>query len=272
MTVPCVECVPNLSEGMDGGLIDELAGAVRAVPLLHRCSDPDHNRSVFTFAGEPEAVLEAALQLAEAVFKRLSLKEHAGVHPRIGVLDVLPFVPVREASLADCAALAHRAATEIWRRWQVPSYFYEAAGKRPLERVRREGGDPDVGIGRHPTAGAVAVGARKFLVAWNIWLATADLAVARQIAKQIRLMPGVKALGLPLESRNLVQVSINSTDFEATPLAVVFEAVERLARESGVSVIGSELIGLIPQRASSPGLRWMNWEPNLVLETALQCK
>ncbi len=267
-----IECVPNISEGRNPALLDTLSGAIRAVPLLDRSSDHDHNRTVFTFAGEAEAVLEAALELAEAAFSNLTLTGHSGVHPRIGVLDVLPFVPMAGSALGDCITLAHRAAAAIWERWRVPSYFYEAAGSRPLERVRREGGPFDTGTALHPTAGAVAIGARKFLVAWNIWLATTDLALAKRIAKQIRVLPCVKALGLPLASRNVVQVSINSTDFETTPLQLVFDAVAALAREAGVQVLGSELIGLIPEQALSPGLPWLNWHQGLVLERALQLK
>lgn len=267
-----IECVPNVSEGRNVSVIRELAATVRAVPFLHVSSDPDHNRTVFTFGGEPEAVLDAALELAGAVFTRLTLQEHVGVHPRIGVLDVLPFVPVANTEMADCVDLAHRAAREIWDRWAVPSYFYECAGVRPLERVRRDGGEPDTGTGRHPTAGAVAIGARPFLVAWNIWLDTRDLATAKEIAAHIRKLPGAKALGLALESRGVVQVSINSTDFEATPLGEVFAITERLAGELGIPVIGSELIGMIPERAYDPSLRWINWNPSLVLETALHCK
>lgn len=261
-----VECVPNVSEGRDLPLLDSFAA--RLVPLLDRSSDANHNRTVFTFAGTPEVVLVQALSLAEAVFESLDINVHTGVHPRIGVLDVLPFVPVTGVSLEDCIALADRAAQQIWRQWQVPSFFYDAT-HRPLEEVRRiarGGAPPDTGCGRHPTAGAVAIGARPFLVAWNIWLQSSDLSVAKNIAKNIRTLPGVKALGFPLSSRNLVQVSINSTDYQATPLPVVFEAVSRRARQAGIDVFGSELIGLIPERAYHPGLRWLNWNDNMIFE------
>jgi len=261
-----VECVPNISEGRDLPLLDSFAA--RLVPLLDRSSDPDHNRTVFTFAGTPEAVLAQALSLAQAVLESLDINAHTGVHPRIGVLDVLPFVPVTGVSLADCRALADRAAQQIWRQWQVPSFFY-GAQHRPLEevhRIARDGAPPDTGYGRHPTAGAVAIGARPFLVAWNIWLRSTDLFLAKNIAKNIRTLPGVKALGFPLASRNLVQVSINSTDYQATPLPVVFEAVSRQARQAGANVLGSELIGLIPERACHPGLQWLNWNDNMIFE------
>lgn len=272
-----VECVPNISEGRDAGVLDLLARSIHGVQLLNRSSDADHNRSVFSFAGPLEAVFEASLQLAEKSFELLSICQHEGVHPRMGVLDVLPFVPVSGISLEGCAALAHRVATEIWQRFGVPSFFYEAAGTLPLEAVRRfakQGGEPDTGTGRHPTAGAIAIGARPFLVAWNVWLQSSDLALAKAIARDIRFssggLPGVKALGLPLASRHLVQVSINSVDFEATPLHRVFERIETVAGLAGVKVIGSELIGLIPQRAvhlsSGRDLRWMNWHAELIFE------
>ncbi len=171
-----------------------------------------------------------------------------GVHPRIGALDVLPFVPVGEITLEECARLAVEAGQQIWAQWKVPVFLYEAAARIPerkaLEAIRSPAftGAPDIGEGRHPTAGASVVGARKFLVAWNIWLKSADLALAKHIARAIRQstggFPGVKALGLPLASEGLVQVSINSTDWEATPLPVIFAAVEQLAREVGVEIAG----------------------------------
>ena len=260
-----VECVPNISEGRGAALLDSFAAVITGVPLLHRCADADHNRAVFTFAGEPEAVLQAALSLAARLFQSLDLRTHTGVHPRIGVLDVLPFVPVRGVEVDDCAALAHQAAQQIWTRWQVPAFFYEAAGSVPLETVRRRAADgaaPDVGTGRHSSAGAVAIGARRFLIAWNIWLQSQDLVIAKRIASRIRAsgggFAGVKALGLPLASRNLVQVSINTTDYRATPLWVVYEAVKHLAREQGTGLLGAELIGLLPDRESGVGVDWLN--------------
>ena len=260
-----VECVPNISEGRDLALLDRFAAAVTGVPLLHRCADADHNRAVFTFAGEPEAVLQAALSLAAEVIQNLDLRAHMGVHPRIGVLDVLPFVPVRGVGLEDCAALAHQAARQIWTRFQVPAFFYEAAGFSPLEAVRKraaQGAVPDVGTGRHPSAGAVAIGARPFLIAWNIWLQSQDVAVAKRIASRIRAsgggFAGVKALGLPLASRDLVQISINTTDYLATPPRLVYQAVKDLAGEQGVGVMGAELIGLLPSQESGMGVEWLN--------------
>jgi glutamate formiminotransferase len=272
-----MECVPNVSEGRNAGVIGKLVDSLQRVTLLDCSSDADHNRSVLTFAGPPEAVLEAALNLAGSCFELLSLAKHEGVHPRTGVLDVLPFVPVAGISLDACAALAQRAARQMWDRFGVPSFLYEAAGQRPLEAVRRlakAGGEPDIGSGRHLTAGAVAVGARSFLVAWNVWLESSDLSVAQSIATRIRFssggLPGVKALGLPLASRNVVQVSINSVDYEATPLHRIFAEIEKLAALAGVQLIGSELIGLIPQHAvdlsDGHDLRWMNWNPDCIFE------
>jgi glutamate formiminotransferase/glutamate formiminotransferase/formiminotetrahydrofolate cyclodeaminase len=269
-----VECVPNFSEGRNAEIIDKLEAAiagVRGAHVLHRTSDADHHRSVITFAGEPEAVLEAALRAAAAAVRTIDLTRHHGVHPRVGALDVLPFVPIAGIRLEDCVALAHQAGQRIWRELGVPVYYYQAAALRAdrvkLEDVRRgqfeglreavltdESKAPDVGgPALHPTAGAVIVGARKVLIAFNINLRTHKLEIAQQIARQIRASSGgfacVKALGLPLASRGLVQVSMNLTDFEVTPLHVVFAEVERLAAGYGVTVEESELIGLLPRKA-----------------------
>jgi len=269
-----IECVPNVSEGRDASRIDALVHAVSAVPgtlILHRTSDPDHNRTVITFAGSPAALLEAAVCLAAKAAELIDMNHQQGVHPRLGALDVLPFVPLEGASLDQCLDLAHRAGERIWREIGVPVYFYEAAALRRdrarLENVRRGGFEglraavlrdeskrPDVGgPALHPTAGAVIVGARKILIAYNINLRSKDLDVAKSIAKRIRAsgggFPSVKALGLPLPSRGLVQVSINVTDFEQTPLHVVCLEVWRLAAEQGVEIEEGELIGLMPRKA-----------------------
>jgi glutamate formiminotransferase len=273
-----VECVPNFSEGRDLAHVAALEAAIASVPgshVLHRTSDADHNRSVITFAGEAEAVLESALRAAARAAELIDLTRHRGVHPRLGALDVLPFVPLEDTSLADCAALAHRAGQRIWRELNIPVYFYQAAAMRPertsLEKVRQgefeglreaslvdETKRPDLGgPSLHPTAGAVIVGARPILIAYNINLATADLQIAKSIARAIRTssggLPCVKALGLPLKSRGQVQVSMNLTDFNVTPPHVVFAEVSRLAAAAGVSVAESELIGLIPRRAVEIG-------------------
>jgi glutamate formiminotransferase len=278
-----VECVPNFSEGRDAGVVDTIAHAVSGTPgarLLDRTSDADHNRSVLTFLGSPGAVAEAAFAAVQAAVAGIDLTVQTGVHPRIGVADVVPFVPVLGITLAACAELARETGQRIWDSLRVPVYYYEAAALRAecvrLESVRslaRAGLVPDVGHGRHPTAGACVVGARKFLIAWNISLHSRDLAAARTIAEEIRESGGglraVKALGLPLESRGQVQVSINLVDFEATPLYVVFDAVASRCRRLGIEIAGSELIGMIPPAAleASHGhdLHWQNLTSERIL-------
>jgi glutamate formiminotransferase len=296
---PLVQCVPNFSEGRDPKVVDDIAGAIArttGVAVLGRTMDADHNRSVITFAGTPDAVAAAALAGVEKAVEHIDLRRHSGVHPRLGAADVIPFVPVRGVSLADCTALAHRVGEEIWRTLGVPVYFYEAAARQPgrerLENVRRGGFEgirdailhdpsrhPDIGGPElHPTAGASIVGARKFLIAFNVNLATTDLAIAKQIARTIRESSGgmryVKALGLPLASRNQVQVSMNLTDFEQTPLHTVVDAVRREAARLGVQVAGTEIIGLLPRAVieSAAGfyLQFENFATDLVLENRFE--
>jgi glutamate formiminotransferase len=276
-----------------------LEQAIAAVPgavVLHRTSDADHNRSVITFAGNAQAVLEAALRATAAARDQIDLTNHQGVHPRLGALDVLPFAPLEGAAMEDCVVLAHQAGERIWRELGIPVYYYAAASLRPdrirLEEVRRgqfeglleqvlvdESKAPDVGNrSLHPTAGAVIVGARKILIAYNINLRTNNLAVAKQIAKAIRAssggLPGVKALGLPLESRGLVQVSMNLTDFELTPIHMVFEEVTRLSAQHGVEIEESEVIGLLPRKAVhlafAHWLKLPDFEATNVIETRLE--
>ncbi len=266
--------MPNFSEGRDPARLAALEAAIAGVPgsyVLHRTSDPDHHRAVITFAGEAEAVLEAAVRVTARAAELIDLNGHRGVHPRVGALDVLPFVPLGDTSLGECVALARRAGERIWGELGIPVYFYGAAALRPerrlLEEVRRgefeglremvlvdETRAPDVGgPGLHPTAGAVIVGARPVLIAYNINLKSSDLALAKSIARAIRTsnggLPCVKALGLPLVSRGQVQVSMNLTDFQVTPPHAVFEEVTRLAAAAGVAVAESELIGLMPRAA-----------------------
>jgi len=259
-----VECVPNFSEGRDRGKVEAIVGAiaaVRGVVVLGHEMDPDHNRSVVTFAGPPAAVVEGALAGVAMAVELIDLRRHTGVHPRIGAADVLPFVPVAQVTMEECVALAHQAGEEIWRRLHVPVFFYEAAAQSPerrrLENIRRSaaaGLVPDIGGPElHATAGAIAIGARKLLIAFNINFDTQDVGMAKEIARVVREssggLPGVKALGFALASRKLVQVSMNLTDFERTPLHVVFEAVRREAQRLGVSIAGSELIGFMPRKA-----------------------
>jgi glutamate formiminotransferase len=294
-----VECVPNFSEGRDISKIDAIERAIASVAgavVLHRTSDGDHNRSVITFAGPGEAVLESAVRAAAVAVELIDLRLQTGVHPRLGALDVLPFVPLEGSTLAECVDLAHRAGERIWRELGVPVYFYEAAAKLPvrqrLEDVRRgqfEGmreavlsdasKHPDVGgPGLHPSAGAVIAGARKFLIAFNINLATNDVEIARNIARNIRAssggFPALKALGMPLASRGQVQISMNLTDFERTGLFTVFDAVQKLACENGVEIANSELIGLMPRRAlervAAEFLKLEDFKSDRVVENRIQ--
>ena len=286
-----LECVANFSEGRDRATVDAIVsavGSVAGVAVLRSEMDTDHNRSVITFVGPPDAIAEGALRGIEIAVERIDLRKHAGVHPRIGAADVVPFVPLEGATLADCVAIARRTGEEVWRRFKVPVYFYEAAAlspdRRPLENSRRGGFEnpniaPDVGgPGLHPSAGACIIGARKLLIAFNVNLKTGDVQVAREIARKIRAssggMPFVKALGLPLAKRGLVQVSVNLTDFEQTPLHLVFDAVRREAAAHGVEIAGSEIIGLIPKKALEDAaahyLQCENFDSGLVLENRLQ--
>jgi glutamate formiminotransferase/glutamate formiminotransferase/formiminotetrahydrofolate cyclodeaminase len=283
-----VECVPNFSEGRDPNVIAAIARAVESAEgawLLDTTSDPDHNRSVLTFAGNPESVARAAFAATHAALERIDLTKHAGVHPRVGAADVIPIVPICQLSLNDCAALARDLGRRIWNELRIPVFFYEGAAiiddRRRLENVRRlarAGARPDIGEGRHATAGAVVIGAREFLIAWNINLRTRDVEFARKVAREIRESSGglscVKALGLRLESRGQTQVSINLTDFRRTPLHTVFDAVAERCRIAGIGIAGSELIGMIPEAAleASRGhdLRWLNLRPELVVERRLR--
>jgi glutamate formiminotransferase len=265
------EIVPNISEGRDLSVVDALVAAAQqaGARLLHRTSDPVHHRSVLTIAGDGGQVLAASIALAGLAAERIDLRQHRGVHPRIGALDVLPFVPLHGASLADAAALAHRAGAAIWERYRIPSFYYGAAAKhetrRLLPQVRRgefEGLDvrfadpawtPDEGnVAKHESAGAIAIGARDILVAFNVELATGDLAAARAIARAIREGGGglrsLRALAFPLEGGR-VQVSLNVTNVSATPLYRVVELIRRLAAQRGIEIARSELIGCVPRAA-----------------------
>jgi glutamate formiminotransferase len=293
-----VECVPNISEGRDLSRVDAVEHAIASTPgtlLLHRTSDGDHNRSVITFAAPPEAVVDAGIRAVACAANYIDLRSQTGVHPRVGALDVLPFVPLEGLTLEDCVLLAREAGERIWNELGIPVYFYEAAATRPdrirledvrrgqFERLREEvltdpSKSPDLGgPGLHPTAGAVIVGARKILIAYNINLDTADLQLAKNIASRIRERTGgfrgVKALGLPLASRGLVQVSMNITDFESSPVHVVYAEVARLAAAAGVAIVESELIGLMPRKAiemaAADLLKISNFESSRVVENRI---
>lgn len=293
-----IECVPNFSEGRDATVVARIVEAIACVPgaaVLGQTSDRDHNRSVVTFAGAPGAVTEAAFRGIERAAALIDLNRHGGVHPRIGAADVVPLVPVAGATMEFCAHLAQQLGERVWRELHIPVYLYEAAARRAdranLANIRRGRFEklrdevrvnpdrlPDFGeAALHPTAGACVIGARKFLIAFNVNLETSDVEAARTIAKRIRFssggLPAVRALGLCLESRNQAQVSINLTDFEQTPLCAVIEAVRSEARRCGVQIAGMELIGLIPRKALEAAggcdLHFENLTPDLILENRL---
>ena len=293
-----IECVPNFSEGRDAGKVDAIVStmsSVAGVYVLDREMDADHNRCVITLAGEPDAVAEAALRGVGKALELIDLTKHTGAHPRVGATDVVPFIPIEGVTIEDCVALARRTGNEIWTRYRIPVFFYEAAAMRPervnLENVRRgqfEGlreemkrnpeRQPDVGEPKvHPTAGVTVVGARKFLIAYNVNLNTPDVGIASKIAKAIRFSSGgfryVKSMGVELKARNQAQVSINLTDFEQTPMHRVYEAVKREAERYGVVPVGSEIVGLVPKKAMEMAadffLQLENFSPAQVFENKL---
>ncbi len=274
-----VECVPNFSEGRDARRVEAIVAAMRVdgVRLLDWSKDADHNRSVVTIAGAPTAVLESAVRGVGKAVELIDLTTQEGLHPRIGAADVVPFVPVTGIKLEQCVMLARQAGLEIWRRFGVPVYFYESAASRPdranLDDVRRgqfEGlrdavrkeaaRRPDLGgPGLHPTAGACAVGARRFLVAYNVYFDSADVAVVRAIAREVRAAFGgphsVKALGLLAHGR--AQLTLNITDFQATPVSQVYSTVSRLALKHKTAPVEGEVVGLIPEAACERESEWM---------------
>ncbi len=291
------ECVPNLSEGQNPRVIAALADAVQVsgVDLLDTSSDPDHHRTVLTLVGQPSALVEAIVRLFAAALPRIDLAVHRGVHPRIGAVDVVPVIPLAGATMVEAAALARTLGQAVGERFELPVFLYgEAAtrdARRELADLRRGGlsglarrladptWQPDFGPRHlHPTAGATAIGARDFLIAFNVLLASRDLAVAQQIAARVRAssggLPGVKALGLFLPSRNQVQVSMNLIDYRQTSPAAAFAQVVAEAQRLGVQVVGSELVGLIPEaalaHASVAELALENFTPSKLLEPRLR--
>lgn len=293
-----VECVPNFSEGSNAETIERLAATIESVAgaaVLDMHIDADHNRSVITFVAEADVVVEAAFKAVRLAAELIDLREHRGEHPRVGATDVLPFVPVSGVTMEECVALAHAAGERIAGKLGIPVYFYERAARRPdrvnLEDVRRKGFEelrdeieviearaPDVGQRRiHQSAGATVVGARPFLIAYNVNLRTDDLSIARKVARSIRGRDGglryLKALGFELASRGMVQVSMNLVDYEKTPVHAAFEAVRREAERYGVAVAGSEIVGLVPQaalnRSAEYFLRIENFAPGVVLENRI---
>jgi glutamate formiminotransferase/formiminotetrahydrofolate cyclodeaminase len=290
-----VECVPNFSEGCDKGKVDTIVNAMKmdGVYLLDREMDADHNRSVITLVGEREAIQEAAIRGVGKAAELIDLCVHKGAHPRMGAADVVPFIPIDGVTLEDCVAMAQHVGAEIWKRYQIPVYLYEAAAATPerqnLENIRRgqfEGiraeiatnpaRKPDFGEAKvHPTAGATVVGARKFLIAYNVFLNTPDVEIAKKIAKAVRFSSGgmrfVKGAGFLV--RGLAQVSMNLTDFEQTPVHRAFETVKREAARYGVMPISSEIVGLIPKKALEQAAEWFlqveNFDSSLILENRL---
>jgi glutamate formiminotransferase len=291
-----IECIPNVSEGRRQDVLDACSKAITdsGARLLDVKPDAVHNRTVFTFAGTPDQVRAGALALFDTVLPAVDLRTHQGEHPRMGAVDVTPFVPIKDATMADCVALAKDVAAAIAQKHNLPVYLYEDAASSPdrrnLEDIRRgefeglaakmakPGWAPDFGPARpHPSAGASVIGARMPLIAYNINLATDRLDVAKKIAAAVRHSTGgfrfVKAMGLALEDRGIVQVSMNLTNFEKTPIFRVFECVKREAERYGVAVLESEIVGLIPQAALTQSAAWYlqvsDFSDGQVLENAL---
>src|SRR5436853_2886835 len=290
-----VECVPNFSEGRDKAKVDAIVEAMKmpGVYLLDREMDSDHNRCVITIVGEREAIQEAAIRAVGKASELIDLNNHVGAHPRMGAADVVPFIPIEGVTIDDCVAMANYVGEQIWHRYQIPVYLYEAAAKVPerqalenirrgqFERIRTEiatnpARRPDIGEARvHPTAGATVVGARKALIAYNVFLNTTEVDIAKKIAKAVRFSNGgfrfVKGAGFPV--RGLAQVSMNLTDFEQTPIARVFEFVKREAARYGVMPVSSEIVGLIPKKALEDAAEWFlqveNFDSSLILENRL---
>ncbi|MBN2179939.1 MAG: glutamate formimidoyltransferase [Deltaproteobacteria bacterium] len=289
-----IECIPNFSEGKDGDKIQNIVDAVskiEGVKVLDFTMDPDHDRSVITFIGSPEDVLRGAEAACEKALELIDMRTQCGVHPCIGAVDVVPFVPLKGATMADAVGIAHRFGHAFGEKHYLPIFFYGEASLNPerkiLSAIRRgqyEGLEeklkdpswrPDAGPAHfNPKCGATSVGARKPLIAFNINLDSNNLAVAREIAKEIRESSGglknVQAIGIPLESRKIVQVSMNLTDYEVTSVKTVFDAARRKAKVSGIDVLESELIGLIPRRAmedtTAEYLKLVGFGPEKILE------
>jgi glutamate formiminotransferase/formiminotetrahydrofolate cyclodeaminase len=290
-----VECVPNFSEGRDAAKVDAIVDAMKldGVYLLDREMDADHNRCVITLVGEREPIQEAAIRGVGKAAELIDLNMHQGAHPRMGAADVVPFIPIEGVTIEDCVAMARHVGEQIWKRYQIPVYLYEVAATIPerqnLENIRRgqfEGiraeiatnptRKPDFGDLRvHPTAGATVVGARKFLIAYNVFLNAPDVEIAKKVAKAVRFSSGgmrfVKGAGFLV--RGLAQVSMNLTDFEQTPIHRVFEFVKREAARYGVAPVSSEIVGLIPKKALEQAAEWFlqveNFDSSLILENRL---
>jgi glutamate formiminotransferase len=290
-----VECVPNFSEGRNTKVVERLIDAVESVAgafVLDRHIDPDHNRSVITFVAEPSVVVEAAVRVVARAKELIDLTKHKGEHPRIGATDVFPFVPIKGVTMDDCVALAHEAGNRIANELNIPVFFYQYAALKPerknLETIRRGGLRglkerietnemwlPDVGPPHlHETAGACVVGARKFLIAYNINLKTDNIKIANRIAKTVRAsgggLPYLKAIGIELHTRGIVQVSMNLIDFEKTSIKQAFEAVKHETEKSGIEILSSEIVGLIPQAALDETAECFQTIENFTSQTILE--
>jgi glutamate formiminotransferase len=294
-----VECVPNFSEGRKPETVTRLVQAIQSVEtacVLDTHLDADHNRSVITFVASPEMIVEAALRAVALAAELIDMRRHTGVHPRLGATDVLPFVPISGVTMEDCAALAHQAGERIASELSIPVFFYERAALKPdrvhLEDVRRGALEllrdqiavdpnraPDVGPLRvHETAGAIAVGARPFLIAFNANLSSSDVTVARRIARAVRArhggLPFVKALGFELSTRGLVQVSMNLVNYEATGMTQAYTAVRDEAQRLGVEIVSTEIVGLIPENALDRDAEYFqkleNFSEDKIFERRLQ--
>jgi glutamate formiminotransferase len=290
-----VECVPNFSEGRKIETVELLAQAIQSVDtacVLDTHLDPDHNRSVITFVAAPEKVVDAALKVVSLASELIDMRQHKGVHPRLGATDVLPFIPIRGVTMADCVSLARLAGERIARELAIPVFFYERAALKPdrinLEDVRRGALEllreqiavepsraPDVGpLTVHARAGTIAVGARPFLIAFNVNLNTRDVLVAKAIARVVRTrhggLPFVKALGFELSTRGMVQVSMNLVNYEATGMAQAYQAVRDEAARIGVEVFSTEIVGLVPKKALDRSAEYFKKLENLTADKILE--
>ncbi len=289
-----IECIPNISEGRRTDVLDEIREGLLRVPglkLLGLSPDTSHNRTVITMLGDREPLLAAIEVLYGLALKHVDLRQHKGEHPRLGAVDVVPFIPIRQVTMDQCVELAKQTAKLVWEKFRVPVYLYEEAATRPerkdlpnvrkgefeglAEKMKNPAWAPDFGAAEpHPSAGASVVGARPPLIAYNINLGTDRFEVADRIAKSIRFIGGgfrfVRAMGVALEDRKLVQVSINMVNFKKTPLFRVFEAVKREAARYGVNVVSSEIVGFVPEEAlletADFYLQFENFDPSQVLE------
>ncbi|MBI5753660.1 glutamate formimidoyltransferase [Candidatus Peregrinibacteria bacterium] len=268
-----IECIPNFSEGRDPKKIQKIRDAIskiKGIHILHVTSDHNHNRTVITFAGEPKAVFKAAFEAVKTAAKLINVNEHTGVHPRIGATDVLPLVPLKNANIKDCLELAKKLSAKIAKDLKIPVYLYEKAASKPerenLSEVRNLGYEklkdeigtnperkPDYGPEKLGSAGAIAIGVREILIAYNVNLASNDIFLAREIARKIRFsnggLPSIKALGLELANRGIVQVSMNLINYKETGIKKVYDLIKKEAKKEGVEILESEVIGLVPEKA-----------------------